>query len=169
MKSKIQKQNELKKSREMAKTSPFLVVVDISKIGNKYLELLRRELKKANANMIVLKKRLLNILTKEYGFEFNFDDLKAPIASVFGKDIETISGLTYKFLKSLEKEKIADAGKMLVGFDFKDKKVLDKNSIQLIGSLPPKEVLISQVVWSIASPFSSLLFILNEQSKKVGK
>jgi ribosomal protein L10 len=58
---------------------------------------------------------------------------------------------------------------MLVGFDFKDKKVLDKNSIQLIGSLPPKEVLISQVVWSIASPFSSLLFILNEQSKKVGK
>ena len=63
----------------------------------------RRELGKADADFMVMKKRLLKILLKEKGVEVDLAPFKVSIGTIFSQgDIEKISGPAVSFMAKLE-------------------------------------------------------------------
>ena len=70
MKTKVQKQEELKKGQELFGKSEAVVFIDFSKVKTANLRNLRQELKKSGNPLLVIKKRLLNLIFKEKNLPF---------------------------------------------------------------------------------------------------
>jgi ribosomal protein L10 len=75
--------------------------------------------------------------------------------------------VVYKFLKGMEAEKTADLSKLIGGVDLKNKEFIGFEQIKLIGALPSREILLSQLMGAISSPLRALLYVLEERAKKV--
>jgi len=133
---------------------------------------LRQELKKGGNPLLVIKKRLLGLILKEKGIEFDSREFKTSVGTVFVSNLENAASSIYKFFKGLETDKKIDvkAGeKILGGYDLKEKSAIDAARIVFIGQLPPREILLAQLLGMIAAPIKSLLYILDQKAKKVGK
>src|SRR3989344_3851924 len=173
MKSKAQKTEELKEGRELLKKSQVLVFTDFTNLPAEDMRRLRRELKTVGANFLVLKKRLLNILLKEAGINFDARQFKLSLGTVFSEaDVEKISLPVYKLFASLA---VPEGGAkdmwvkhILGGYDLKGTVAEDAAQIVFIGKLPPREVLLAQFLGMLASPIRSFLYVLDQKSKKVG-
>jgi len=166
MKTKSQKQEELKQGKELLSGSQFLMFADFTKVAAEDVRRLRRELSEIGAKFFVIKKRLLNLMLKEKGIDFDARSSKMSVGTVFAQDVEKSAGSLFKFFKALgvEKEKI------LGGYDVKFAKTLDANTVRMIGQLPSREVLLAQLAGTIAAPIRAFLYVLQEKSKqqKVG-
>ncbi len=174
MKTKLQKQEELKKGKELLDKSQILVFTDFTKVKAEDLRRMRRELKKVGANFLVIKKRLLALLLKERKADFDTKQFKFSIGTIFSEgDEENISGPIYKFFSALEvpegKEKDIWVKHILGGYDLKGKNLIDALRIITIGKLPPREVLLGQLLGMLAAPLRSFLYILSEKSRASAK
>ena len=164
MKTKAQKKKELERGKELLKKSELLVFTDFNNVKNEDIRRLRSELKKLGAQFLVIKKRLLNILLKEKGIDFDARKFKVSMGTIFSSaGIEEISGPIFKFFKELNLQE----EKILGGYDIKGKSIIESTKILAIGQLPPREVLLSQLLGMIASPIRSFLYVLSEKSKMV--
>jgi len=161
MKTKSQKQEELKQGKEFLKGSQFLMFADFTRVASEDVRRLRRELSDIGAKFFVIKKRLLNILLKEKGIDFDARSSKMSVGTVFASETEKSAALLFKFFKALgvEKEKI------LGGYDVRSAHALDASVVCMIGQLPPREVLLAQLAGTIAAPIRSFLYVLQEKSK----
>ena len=145
------------------KTSKMLILTDFGKLSAEQLRAFRREMKNADAKLLVMKKRLLSILLKEYGADVDVKSNKLSVGAVFSKSgLEEISAPVYKFFKELKLEK----EKILGGWDAAAKKAVDASEIAFIGSLPPREVLLGQLLGMLSSPIRSFLYVLDQKSKQ---
>ena len=163
MKTKAQKNKELEKGAELFKKSELLVFTDFNNVKNEDIRRLRRELKKLGAQFLVIKKRLLNVLLKEKGIDFDARKFKASMGTIFSSaGIEEISAPIFKFFKELNLQE-----KILGGYDINGKFVIEPLRIITIGQLPSREVLLSQLLGMIAAPIRSFLYVLSEKSKMV--
>ena len=163
MKSKLQKQEELKKGAELFNKSQLLVFTDFNNVKNEDIRRLRSELKKLGAQFLVIKKRLLNILLKEKGIDFDARKFKASMGTIFSSaGIEEISVPIFKFFKELNLQ----GEKILGGYDIKGKSVIEQAKIIAIGQLPTREVLLSQLLGMISAPIRSFLYVLDQKSKR---
>ncbi len=165
MKSKTQKQNELDRGRTLFDASKSLIFVDFSRVTAEDFRKLRHELHGLGVKILVLKKRLLGVLLKERGIETNAKEIGPSVATIFSPaSLEEVSGPVYAFFKTLgkglEKEKI------LGGVDPVAKALIPAQQVQMIGQLPPREVLLGQLLGMLASPIRSFLYVLQEKSKK---
>ncbi len=172
MKTKIQKTEELTRAKELLKKSHALVFTDFTKIPAEDVRKLRRELKKNDAQFLVIKKRLLSIALKEKGIDVDLASLKTSVGTVFSEnDIEKAVAPTFKFFSSLEipegMPRDTWVKHLLGGYDMAKESTLDAAQIVFIGKLPPREVLLSQLLGALAGPIRSLLYVLDEKSKKV--
>ena len=106
---------------------------------------------------------------KEKGREWAaLTQMKPSRMAVFASKLETAASSVYRFLKGLEAEKkVESAGnKMLGGYNVKTNEAIDQEKIVMIGKLPPREILLAQLLGMIAAPIKSLLYILDQRSKK---
>jgi ribosomal protein L10 len=180
MKTRQKKEQELKKATDLMSESEAIIFVDISKIPTHFLNAFRRELKKNLSELVVIKKRILKWgLSSEGGsssggksknINLDLNSLKTSFGTIFTKNFELGAQTIYKFLKNLEKEKIFESAneKFLVGYDLIKQKELDSKELITIGSLPPREVVLGQVLSGILSPIRGLIYILNEKAKRSG-
>ena len=170
MKSRNQKQAELDKARELLLKSEAVLLVDFSKVKTADLRNLRKELKGAANPFLVIKKRLLGLLLKEKGMELQGGDFKVPTGAVFASSLEAAAGSVYRFFAGLEKEKKIDPSvdgvKILGGFDIKTKEFVPAERIVFIGGLPPREIILGQLLYMLASPIRSFLYVLDQKSKQ---
>lgn len=171
MKTKTQKNTELKEAEVLLKKSDALLFVDFNKVTSEELRRLRREVSGAGASMMVLKKRLLNVLLKEKGIDMDARQFKSALGTVFSKSgLESVSGAIYKFFNSLggtDKElKAAAIKKILGGYDLTNKEFADAQKIVFYGQLPPREVALGGVLGMFVSPLRALMHVLNEKSKQ---
>ena len=166
MKTKAQKQVELDKARELLLKSEAVLLVDFSKVKTADLRNLRKELKGAANPFLVIKKRLLGLLLKEKGMELQGGDFKVPTGAVFASSLEAAAGSVYRFFAGLEKEKKIEGVKILGGFDIKTKEFVPAERIVFIGGLPPREALLGQLLYMLAAPIRSFLYVLDQKSKQ---
>ena len=167
MKTKSQKQTELEKAKKLLEKSRTLILTDFSRIKVNELKLLRKALREQDADYMVIKKRLMGLLLKEKGIEFNPKAHKLSIGAIYSnKHIEEIAGPVVKFFNDL-KEEIKAAEKILGGYHINDKVFIESGHVVMIGNLPPREVLLAQLLGMIQAPLSSLLYLMKEKSKKV--
>ncbi len=170
MKSKAQKQEELNEARKLLEASRALVFTDFTKLTAESVRKFRRDLAKADADFLVAKKRLLNILFKEKGIDVDLSRFKISVGTIFSRgDIEKIAGPAFKFFSGLE---IPEGGAkdvwikhLLGGYDLAKKQPLDGAQMIHIGGLPPREVVLAQLLGMLSAPIRSFLYVLDQKAK----
>jgi len=170
MKTKAQKTEELKKAKELLDKSQALIFADFTKITAEQIRKLRTELKKSDASFLVIKKRLLGLLLKEKGIDANLGQFKVSVGTIFSKsDSEKVAGPAFKFFKGLE---VPEGGakdmwtkKILSGYDLKGSAPMTADQIVYIGQLPPREVVLAQLLGMLNAPLKSFMYLLDQKAK----
>lgn len=170
MKTRAQKETELANAREHFEKSEALIFADFTKITAENLRKLRTELKKSGANFLVIKKRILGILLKEKGIDVDLKQFKTSVGTIFSEvDTERIAGPAFKFFSGMEvaegEAKDVWIKKILAGYNIKGNVAITAEDIVYIGKLPPREVVLAQLLGMLAAPIRSFLYILDEKSK----
>lgn len=171
MKTKAQKQTELNRAKEMLQKSTALIFADFTKVTAEEVRKFRTELKKNGANLLMIKKRLLGLLFKEKGMDIDLTKTKVSIGTIFSeKGTEMAAGSAFKFFSGLEVPEGSDkkmwVNHLLGGYDVAGKLPIDAAQIVMIGKLPPREVLLAQLLGMISAPIKSLLYILDQKAKR---
>ncbi len=170
MKTKTQKGEELKKAKALLDKSQALVFADFTKISAENVRRFRTELKKSGASFLVIKKRLLGLLLKEQGIDVDLRQFKISVGTIFAEQgMDTAAGPAFKFLSGLEVPEGGDkqmwVKHLLGGYDVAVKSPMDAAQVIMIGKLPPREVLLAQLLGMLAAPIRSFLYILDQKSK----
>jgi large subunit ribosomal protein L10 len=171
MKTKAQKQEELVRAEELLKGSKFLAFAEFSGIPAEEVRKLRRSAKELGASILVIKKRLLSLLLKQKGIDFDLRKFKTSVGTVFSPDVEKGSGAVYKFLSNLgetKDEKAENVKKILGGYDLVKNDTLDAGKVIAIGQLPPREVIIGQLMGMLVAPLRTFMYIISEKAKQAG-
>jgi large subunit ribosomal protein L10 len=147
-----------------------LIFADFTKITAENLRKLRIELKKSGANFLVIKKRILGILLKEKGIDVDLKQFKTSVGTIFSEvDSEHIAGPAFKFFSGMEvpegEAKDIWIKKILAGYNITAGTAMTAEDVVYIGKLPPREVVLAQLLGILAAPIRSFLYILDEKSK----
>ena len=165
--TKEQKGSLIEKATKKLNESRVAVFAEFNKVTVEDFKRLRRDLKKAGADVKVLKKTLLDIALKSLGAAFNPLSAKTQLATVFAKgDIASVAGIIHKFSKELVKTKKGELG-VMAAYDLAEKRLVDANEFKAIATLPSREVLLAQVAMMLTMPLKQLMMVLNEKAKKV--
>ncbi len=170
MKTKAQKHEDVKAAGELLKKSQTLVFTDFGQVGSEDMRRLRRDVKEAGGKLTVVKKRLLNVLFKQEGIDYDVRQFDGAVGTIFAEGgIETVAGPVQRFFSSLGasvKLREASAKKILGGYDLAKKESLDAATVVMIGKLPVREVLLAQVLGMLAAPMSQLLYTLQQKAEQ---
>lgn len=171
MKTKIQKTEEIKKAEELLSGSKFLAFAEFGGVPAEDVRKLRVKAKEMGANVMMLKKRLLNVALKNKGIDYDVRQFKASVGTVFSPDLEKGSGAIYGFFSNLgesKEEKAENIKKILGGFDIANGTSLDASKVIAIGMLPPREVILAQFMGMLVAPLRTFMYILQEKAKMSG-
>ncbi len=135
--------------------SPFIIVAEYRGLKVEQFSDLRRQLRKAGAKMQVVKNRFLRLMTREKGWAGLDPSLKGQSAIVTGTDVIQAAKAIKKF-NSANGLPIIKAGIM-------GDLVLTSAQIDALAELPPREVLLAQVVGTVAAPLSRLVGVLKQK------
>ena len=115
---------------------------------------LRAELRKSGVKYKVLKNSLLNFAVKEVGLEGLSSVLEGTTALAVNTVGETAAAkILCEYAKKNEK--------FVVKAGFVEGKVIDAENVKALAQLPPKEVLIAQVLAGFNAPITGFVNVLN--------
>jgi large subunit ribosomal protein L10 len=171
MKTRAQKSEELKRAKELLGKSRALIFADFTKITAEDTRRLRGELRKTGASFLVIKKRLLGLLLKEKGIDTDLKQFKMSVGTIFAEgDIEKAAGPAYQFFSKLDVPEGAAKDvwvkHLLGGYDMKASAGVDAQQIIYIGKLPPREVLLAQLLGMLTAPIRSFMYVLDQKAKQ---
>lgn len=160
MLSKALKKEVVKEYNGKFKSHPYLFVVEYKGLTVKEMETLRRNLKKAEAELKVIKNSLLRIASRDTEVEKIQDLFSGPTAVAISKeDPVSVAKVFTDSLKVLPVLKLK--GGVVEG------RVLDANEIIKLSKLPPREMLYSQLLGLLSSPLSNLMGTLMELQRRL--
>lgn len=134
--------------------SQALVMVDYRGLPMKVINKLRADIRPAGSKFMVVKNTLARIALQQAGLAVPQDLLKGTTAiTVCGPDVAA----TVKALKAVAQEtKVLQIKGAVLG-----RSVLDAAGAEALADLPPREVLLAQVVGAIQAPLSGLVTVLS--------
>ncbi len=146
---KIKKVEQISERLEKAKS---IFMADFSGLTVEEMTELRTEFRKNDVEFLVVKNTLAKLSAKKVGFD-NIDEyLSGPtgLALGFGDPVAPVRVIA-EYNKSKKKEKPVVKAAILEG------QVLNKENAEELKNIPPREVLLGQVVSGIASPLTGLV------------
>jgi large subunit ribosomal protein L10 len=165
MKTKAQKTEQVEKGLADFKASKTVIVTDFTGLSATEVNAYRKTLRGIGAKLAVIKKRLLKILFQKENVAIDPTAFEGQTGVVFSpKDAIETSGAVFTFGKQFTKKNIF---KILGGYDADEKKILSSDEVKLLGQIPPRDVLLGQLVGLLVSPIRSFMFVLKERAKKV--
>lgn len=120
----------------------------------------RRKLKTTGSELEVVKNSLATIAAKQTGKQFLIPYFQGPTAIAFCRN--SPQKMAQTILDSLK-----DNEKLRFKIAFSSTEIMDLNSLEELSKLPPREVLLSKIIGSLASPISSFLNVLNGNIRKM--
>ena len=163
MLTRKQKEELVRQSGAFLQKSRNLILVDFSRAPAESMRKLRRTIKSKQAQLKIIKKRLLGLVLKNAGTDFDSSKYKTSVGAVFvSGEITDVAGDLYKFGKENE------GFKMLGGYNLQTKEFVDEALMNRIGQLPSREILLGQLLGMFTAPMRKFLIVLNEKNKKVG-
>lgn len=139
------------------KESQSLVFLDFTGVQTGKLNAFRGQIRQVGGHFDVIKKRLLKLILAKANVAIDPETFDGQVGTIFAPvDIFNVAGPVYK----------AEGFKVLGGFDLVGQKEVSVADIIMMGKLPSREVLLAQVVGTIAAPLRSFLYVLNERAKK---
>lgn len=166
--TKAQKVKAVTEGTETLKKNETLIFADFTGVSVAEITKLRRLLREIGGSFKVFKKRLLAIMLKNLGVDLNTKEFEAQMGTViYPKNISEVASVVYKFSRetatgAAKKERF----KILGGLDLVAKRVLPGAEVKMIGQLPPREVLLGQIMGTISGPLRAFLYVLSEKSKQ---
>lgn len=121
---------------------------------------LRNQLRQAGVEYMVLKNTMINLATKEMGFDQLAAHLEGPTAVAFGM---TDMIAPAKIISDFSKK----AKKMTIKCGICDGAYLDEAGVQALANLPSKEVLIAKIMGSMMSSVSKFVYCVEALRKKM--
>lgn len=156
MLTKQQKIEKVEEGKKLLDKSRSLIFIDFGGKSVVELEKLRRNLGELGAKVKVIKKRLLKIALRDKKIDFDPEQFESQLGTVFApKEIFEVAGSAYK-----------SGIKVVGGYDLEAKSFFDAEKMKFIGQLPPREVLLGQLVSMLAAPIRMFLHALNEKGRK---
>ncbi|RMH11629.1 MAG: 50S ribosomal protein L10 [Gemmatimonadetes bacterium] len=136
--------------RDKVKRAPVMYVTDFTGLDVKSMTQLRRTLKEAGAEYLVVKNRLAKLALEDLGAEELFDSLQGPSGVVLGYEgvVEPAKALA-DFAKEHEDKPVFKAG-------FLDDKVLTADEVVRLAKLPPREQLLAELAGAMQAPLAAL-------------
>jgi large subunit ribosomal protein L10 len=142
--------------------SPFMLVTDYQRMKVDQFSELRNRLSPAGAEVRVVKNSFLKRAMKDSGLPDVGDQLTGQTAVVMGDtDVAPIA----KILKTFATEFKIAALKIGVV----DKSVLSSKDVEALAELPPREVLLAQLLGLLLSPMGQLARLLNEPGASLAR
>lgn len=158
--SQLYRETAAKFVNDSLKGCDSFFLVKYSGISAAAMNNLRQSLNQVNARMFVAKNTLSRRIFKERNLLDAAKLVDGPSAIIFTNgDPAVTSKALYGFSK--ENDKLKLAGAML-----KDK-FIDGKGVEALAKLPSREILIGKTVMAIKSPLSGLVFVLNENLRKL--
>lgn len=152
----------VKKIKDDLINTKSIVLTDHTGLTHQQIERLRKSIKKAGGNFVVVKNTLLKKALTDSPFEGKIsENVLTGQTSVLLSINDEISALKelVRVVKELNLPKIKQGA-------LKDK-VLESAEVVRLAQLPPKEVLISQLLGMLKSPQSRLVFALKGNLSKL--
>ncbi|MDP3004240.1 MAG: 50S ribosomal protein L10 [Candidatus Azambacteria bacterium] len=153
--TKEQKQNILNDLTDKFSRAKAAILVDFNKLSVSKTMELRRNLKSTDAEYKVAKKTLISRVLRFGHFkDVDLDNFKTQVGIVFSYvDPVATAQSVWKFSRVNEALKILGG---FIGFDWQN-----KDKIMALAKLPPREILLWQLVRTIAAPLSGLVGVLS--------
>ena len=162
MKTKAQKIKKVEEGGKIVDERNTVIFADFTGTKVNDMNTLRKSLHGFESKFEVFKKRLFRVILQQKGFEFNPETLPGQLGVIYtDKKLDEIAGPVYKFAKQFKTFKI------LGSIDLKSKIFVSGVEVEAIGKLPSREVLIAQLVGTIAAPMCAFLYVLSERSKQL--
>ncbi|MDD4860389.1 MAG: 50S ribosomal protein L10 [Dehalococcoidales bacterium] len=138
------------------------VVTDYRGIPTPELNVLRKKLREAGVSFKVVKNTLAEIAAKNAGREDLAQSFTGPAAIVLGyDDVSQPAKIITEHIRSTKSALKIKSG-------FLKGKLLTEKDVQTLATLPPKEVLISQVLAGMQSPIVILITYLASPLRGLG-
>lgn len=144
---------------EKFKNARATVIVDYLGVNAKQTTLLRKTLREGGVDYVVAKNTLLNRAAKEAGYTGLDEYFTGVTAIAFSNEDEVkAANLIAKFIKD---EKILT----IKGGTLEDR-TLDAKKVEVLGTLPSKEALLSQVASCFLAPLQNVCYAMEAVRKK---
>lgn len=150
-----EKQSILGELTSQVNESTFVFVADYRGMKVEQFSELRRKLAKTGARLQVVKNRFVRLITKEKGWQDLDTSLKGQSAIVTGPDVVQ-AAKTLKQFSSACGLPVVKAGVM-------GNVMLTSAQIDALAELPPREVLLGQLVGTVAAPLTRLVGVLKQK------
>ena len=152
---RLEKQAILEEISSRVNESSFVLVAEYRGMKVDQFSDLRRKLSKVGARMQVVKNRFLRLITREKGWQNLDASLKGQSAIITGTDVVQ-AAKTLKQFSSANGLPLVKAGVM-------ENVILTSAQINELADLPPREVLLGQVVGTVAAPLTRLVGVLKQK------
>jgi len=104
---------------------------------------------------------ILRIVLQNKGIKFDPLKFGGQVGTIFSSgEISEIVQPAYKFSKD------HPSFKLVGGLNLETREEVPFETIQMIGSLPPREILLAQLMGDMTGPLRALVYILQEKSKR---
>lgn len=142
--------------------SPFFIVVNYQGLKVQHLTELRKRLRKANAEVHVVKNSIFRVAAKEAGIAELNGALAGQLAVVTGqKDISAAA----KALKNFG----AEFDKMKVKFGYLGSQRMEQADLLTLADLPSIEVLRSKILGVLNAPAQKLVTLINTPASQLAR
>ena len=147
---------DIKEKFEKAQTA---VLVDYRGLNVAEDTELRNQLRKAGVEYAVLKNTMINLATKDMGFDGIEKHLEGPTAVAFGmEDAVAPAKVLSDFMKKTKK--------MSVKCGVVDGAYIDEKGVEALANTPSREVLIARIMGSMMSSVSKFVYCVEAIRKK---
>lgn len=147
------KSQNVEEIKEKISKAQSVVVVDYRGLNVEQLTELRSRYRKAGVEYKVYKNTMMRFAFKDSGLEEFNEFLKGPSAIAFGYDDPVQAAkITSDFAK--------ENNKLEIKAGIVDGKVIDVNGVKDLADLPPREVLIAQVLGGFNAPIQGFANVL---------
>ena len=151
-----EKEAILKEIKQKVDASEFLLLADYRGMTVEQFSSLRASLRATGSRIQVVKNSLLLLVAREKGWKSLEPHLAQVSAMVVGKNVVDAAKAIKKFRAETQNKPVMKAGMM--GSQF-----LSMDDIEVLASIPPREVLLSQVVGTIAAPMTRLVQVFSQK------
>jgi len=153
------KETSANRIRDSFKASQGLIVVKYLGVSSPDMSTLRKTLKGSGADLFVVKNSIARKAMKELGLDDLIPSIHTPCGMIFFKDEPVdISRILCAFRK--------EHAKLILEGGLSQDKLLTLKDIEIMSTLPSKDVLRGKLVVTLNSPILKLVIVLNQTMKK---
>ncbi len=147
---RVEKEKTVKELTEKLSETKSLFLTDFRGLNVEEMSKLRRELRKSGAEYKITKNTMIRRAAQQTGFEAIVDHLKGPTGMVLSyQDPVAPAKILYEISQKTEKPKI----KII----WMEGRLVDGRHLKRLATLPPREIILTQLIFSLNAPLSSFV------------